>query len=142
MSALYYLKTLNQLRPVLVGFCKANGLTQREMSERLGVTQQTYARHEINPTTANIERLFRVFSLLGGELVLSSKEPLSDSKPSFISKQQDVVLLPDRRNGDSVFFTILEFKNLMKTLKRSMSLKPKGKVFYQTAFYDLSTNTD
>ncbi|HDZ8194942.1 TPA: helix-turn-helix transcriptional regulator, partial [Enterobacter kobei] len=52
MSTQYYLKTLNQLRPVLVGFRKVRGLTQKELSGRLGVTQQTYARLEANPATA------------------------------------------------------------------------------------------
>ncbi len=44
MNTQYALKTLNQLRPVLIGFRKANGLTQKDVSERLGITQQTYAR--------------------------------------------------------------------------------------------------
>ncbi|EGO1316007.1 helix-turn-helix transcriptional regulator, partial [Salmonella enterica] len=43
MNTVYPLKTLNQIRPLLIGFRKANGLTQKEVSERLGVTQQTYA---------------------------------------------------------------------------------------------------
>ncbi|WP_316502295.1 helix-turn-helix transcriptional regulator, partial [Klebsiella aerogenes] len=42
----YPLNTLNQLRPLLIGFRKANGLTQKDLSERLGVTQQTYSRLE------------------------------------------------------------------------------------------------
>ncbi|KAE9862269.1 helix-turn-helix domain-containing protein, partial [Escherichia coli] len=65
MNTQYALKTLNQLRPVLIGFRKANGLTQRDVSERLGVTQQTYARLEANPASVGFERLFRVFSVLG-----------------------------------------------------------------------------
>jgi HTH-type transcriptional regulator/antitoxin HipB len=32
----YPLNTLNQLRPLLIGFRKANGLTQKDLSERLG----------------------------------------------------------------------------------------------------------
>lgn len=48
MNTQYALKTLNQLRPVLIGFRKANGLTQKDVSERLGITQQTYARLEAN----------------------------------------------------------------------------------------------
>lgn len=96
MSTQYYLKTLNQLRPVLVGFRKSKGLTQRELSERLGVTQQTYARLEANPAVASFERLYKVFSMLGVELVLSSREPLADSKSQFITKQQDAAL-PARR---------------------------------------------
>jgi len=72
MNTVYPLKTLNQLRPLLIGFRKANGLTQKEVSERLGVTQQTYARLEGNPSSASIERLFKVFTVLGIEMVLTS----------------------------------------------------------------------
>ncbi|WP_420284272.1 helix-turn-helix transcriptional regulator [Serratia liquefaciens] len=73
MNTVYPLKTLSQLRPLLVGFRKAKGLTQKDVSERLGVTQQTYARLESNPTSASMERLFRVFNVLGIEMVFSSE---------------------------------------------------------------------
>lgn len=72
MNTVYPLKTLNQLRPLLIGFRKAKGLTQKDVSERLGVTQQTYARLEANPGSASIERLFKVLTVLGVEVVLSS----------------------------------------------------------------------
>lgn len=72
MNTAYPLKTLNQLRPLLVGFRKANGMTQKDVSEKLGVTQQTYARLEANPASASIERLFKVFTVLGVEMVLST----------------------------------------------------------------------
>ncbi|ASM00284.1 MULTISPECIES: helix-turn-helix domain-containing protein [Serratia] len=73
MNTVYPLKTLSQLRPLLVGFRKAKGLTQKDVSERLGVTQQTYARLESNPASASLDRLFRVFNVLGIEMVLSSE---------------------------------------------------------------------
>lgn len=72
MNTVFPLKTLNQLRPMLLGFRKVKGLTQKEVAERLGVTQQTYARLEANPAGASIERLFRIFAVLGVEIVLSS----------------------------------------------------------------------
>ena len=72
MNTVYPLKTLNQLRPLLIGFRKVNGLTQKDIAERLGVTQQTYARLEANPGSASIERLFKVFTVLGVEIELSS----------------------------------------------------------------------
>ncbi|EFM20668.1 MULTISPECIES: helix-turn-helix transcriptional regulator [Pantoea] len=72
MKNVYPIKTLSQLRPLLIGFRKANGLTQKDLSERLGVTQQTYARLEANPARASIERLFKIFTLLGVEMTLSS----------------------------------------------------------------------
>ncbi|UIV57890.1 helix-turn-helix transcriptional regulator (plasmid) [Escherichia coli] len=68
----YPLNTLNQLRPLLIGFRKANGLTQKDLSERLGVTQQTYSRLEANPASASIERLFKVFSILGVKISSSA----------------------------------------------------------------------
>lgn len=80
MKNVYPLKTLNQLRPLLLGFRKANGLTQKEVSERLGVTQQTYARLEANPASASIERLFKVFSVLGIEISLSSADLASENR--------------------------------------------------------------
>ncbi|CAI0902154.1 transcriptional regulator, y4mF family [Serratia entomophila] len=54
MNTVYPLKTLSQLGPLLVGFRKAKGLTQKDVSERLGVTQQTYARLESNPASASL----------------------------------------------------------------------------------------
>jgi len=72
MNTTYPIKHLNQLRPVLIGFRKENGLTQKEISQRLGVTQQAYARLESNPASASFERLFKVFTILGVRLALSS----------------------------------------------------------------------
>ncbi|WP_413725964.1 helix-turn-helix transcriptional regulator [Sodalis sp. RH16] len=81
MNTAYPLQTLKQLRPLLIGFRKANGLTQKDVSERLGVTQQTYARLEANPASASIERLFKVFNVLGIEIVLSSGASSTIIKP-------------------------------------------------------------
>ncbi|WP_428944273.1 helix-turn-helix transcriptional regulator [Pantoea sp. FN060301] len=98
MNTVYPLKTLNQLRPLLVGFRKAHGLTQKEVSERLGVTQQTYARLEANPASASIERLFRVFTVLGVEMVLSSgPEVLFSMSSSTIEETEKQTDSPARR---------------------------------------------
>jgi HTH-type transcriptional regulator/antitoxin HipB len=90
MNTVYPLKTLNQLRPLLVGFRKEKGLTQKDVSEKLGVTQQTYARLEANPATASLDRLFRVFNVLGIEMVFSSqsdpeKSSMEEIKPDYLS---------------------------------------------------------
>ena len=101
MNTQYALKTLNQLRPVLIGFRKANGLTQKDVSERLGITQQTYARLETNPASAGFERLFRVFSVLGVEIVLSSREPLSDAKPEYVLTPKSWTVKHEAYRSDS-----------------------------------------
>jgi HTH-type transcriptional regulator/antitoxin HipB len=71
---LYPIKTLSQLRPILQGFRKATGLTQADVAERLGVSQQSYAKIEANPGSASLERLYAVFSILNVEITLSSGE--------------------------------------------------------------------
>jgi HTH-type transcriptional regulator/antitoxin HipB len=67
----YPVKTLAQLRPILLGFRKAAGLTQAVVASRLGVTQQTYAQLEADPAGVSVERLFRVLRVLGVELTLA-----------------------------------------------------------------------
>lgn len=67
----YSLKTLGQLRPILLGFRKAAGLTQALVAARLGVTQQTYAQLEANPAAVSVERLFKVLRVLDVELALT-----------------------------------------------------------------------
>jgi len=95
MKNVYPIKTLNQLRPLLIGFRKANGLTQKDLSEKLGVTQQTYARLEVNPASASIERLFKVFTVLGVEINLSSGTASSARKPT--EEKGNLVNSPARR---------------------------------------------
>lgn len=63
--------TLDQLRPILVGFRKSRGLTQAALAAKLGIAQQTYAQMEANPATASVERLYRLLRVLGVELVLA-----------------------------------------------------------------------
>lgn len=53
MDTIFPVRLLSQLRPLLIGFRKSKGLTQRELSAMLGVTQQTYARLEANPSKAS-----------------------------------------------------------------------------------------
>lgn len=74
----YPIRTLQQLRPLLVGFRKQAGLSQAEVAARLGVTQQSYARIEANPTATSVERLFTILRLLGGEIVLGQAEPAGE----------------------------------------------------------------
>ena len=67
----YPVKTISQIKPLLVGFRKAAGLTQQQMATRLGVTQQTYARWEAKPVSGSIDRIFKVLRLLNVDLILA-----------------------------------------------------------------------
>ncbi len=67
----YPVKTPGQLRPLLLGFRTAAGLTQAQMAARLGVTQQTYAQLEARPESASMGRLFKALRLLKVQMVLA-----------------------------------------------------------------------
>ena len=67
----YPVKTVAQLRPILQGFRKAAGLTQAMLASRLGVTQQTYAQLEADPSAVSVERLFKVLRVLEVDMVLA-----------------------------------------------------------------------
>ncbi|RKU05293.1 transcriptional regulator [Burkholderia sp. Nafp2/4-1b] len=74
-------QTLSQLRPILVGFRKSAGLTQAQLAARLGVTQQSYAQLEANPSAVSIERLFKVLNVLGVRLTLEPGTPNDAPSP-------------------------------------------------------------
>lgn len=75
----YPIRTLQQIRPLLVGFRKRAGLSQARVAALLGVTQQTYAKIEANPTATSVERLFTILRLLGSEIVLAQGVESSDA---------------------------------------------------------------
>lgn len=75
----YPINTLDQLRPILVGFRKSRQLTQAALADKLGVAQQTYAQLEANPSSASMERLFKLLQLLGVQLVLGDSAPAQNS---------------------------------------------------------------
>lgn len=66
----YPLRTLDQLPLILRGFRQLQGYTQAAMAEKLGITQQSYAHFEANPSTATVERIFVVLRLLDVEISL------------------------------------------------------------------------
>ena len=79
MDTIFPVRLLSQLRPLLIGFRKSKGLTQRELSAMLGVTQQTYAR-----------LLYKVLNILGVEISLSSAPLSTYTNPAnFVEKEFD-----------------------------------------------------
>ena len=77
----YAIKTLSQLRPILLGFRKSAGLTQTAVAELLGITQQSYAQLEAKPASASVERLFKVLRLLNVELRMRQRSSAPGSEP-------------------------------------------------------------
>lgn len=79
----YVVNTPAQLKPILVGYRKSNGMSQKDMAKKLNVTQQAYQALESNPQTATLERLMKVLNVLGVKLYLSE----SEQQPSIENKK-------------------------------------------------------
>jgi HTH-type transcriptional regulator / antitoxin HipB len=125
----YPVKTPLQLRPLLVGFRKAAGLTQARVASHLGITQQTYAQLEAKPESASMDRLFQVLKLLGVDLVLTQtldpakfdvtpERHTADAPPA--SKHVDSMKRTPRPTG-----TAVPRKPATKTADKSASDAPK-----------------
>lgn len=71
------LHTIEQLKPLIQGFRKRAGLTQADMAEKLGITQQSYAQMESNLGTTNVERLYTVLRLLNVEIKFSPSDQVA-----------------------------------------------------------------
>ena len=83
VSVNYTINTLDQIKPILVGFRKSNGLSQKALAEKLGITQQSYQTLESAPQKVTIERLFRVLAILDIKLQFVEKnQPLENSLSS------------------------------------------------------------
>lgn len=61
------------LRNYLKALRQSNGLSQAQVAEQLGVTQQTYQRHEAQPLKMSSERLLTILTILNTDLLVRFK---------------------------------------------------------------------
>lgn len=88
----YTINTLEQLKPVLVGFRKSNGLSQKALAQKLGISQQSYQVLESAPQKVTLERLFKVFAVLGIKLQFVDSTLINESTLNGVkdnNQQQD-----------------------------------------------------
>lgn len=103
----YHIRTLEQLRPILVGLRKQAGLSQVAVASLLGVSQQSYAKIEANPSATSVERLFKILGLLGADIILGERkgeatDPISASQgadDSDVSSSRRAALHPVKKDG-------------------------------------------
>ena len=69
----YPIVTPKQLPAMLRGLRQRAGLTQTQVAERLGISQQSYARLEARPAAASVERLSKLLRALDAELVINTR---------------------------------------------------------------------
>jgi HTH-type transcriptional regulator/antitoxin HipB len=70
----YPIITPDQLPGMLRSLRQRAGLTQTQLAERLGISQQSYARLEARPAAASVERLSKLLRALDAELVIHTRD--------------------------------------------------------------------
>ena len=79
----YPIITPDQLPVMLRSLRQRAGLTQTQLAERLGISQQSYARLEARPAAASVERLSKLLRALDAELVIHTR----DDKQTIVSDE-------------------------------------------------------
>ena len=69
----YPVKTPQQLAQILRGIRKDRRLTQVAVADQIGSLQSKISTFESNPAKYSIDRLFRLLSVLGLELVIRDR---------------------------------------------------------------------
>ncbi|MBU3640570.1 helix-turn-helix domain-containing protein [Polynucleobacter sp. Fuers-14] len=78
LQMIYQIQTLETLKLFIRAFRKQKGVTQADMAQKLGISQQAYARFEGNPQLATLERLFLVLRIL--DVKISLEQIIKNSK--------------------------------------------------------------
>lgn len=79
----YPIITPEQLPAMLRSLRQQAGLTQTQLAERLGISQQSYARLEARPAAASVARLSKILRALDAGLVIHTR----DDKPPATSDE-------------------------------------------------------
>jgi len=77
----YPIRIADQLKPILKAYRTSQGLTQVDISQKIGVTQQAYSLLESAPERASFERVLSVLATLGVEVILREKESSTGQEP-------------------------------------------------------------
>ena len=79
----YKIAMATQLSSLLKNMRKQAGFTQKEMGEKLGVSQVMVAKIEANPQGARFERILQILSVLEMDLVVRERDrkEQNDSSP-------------------------------------------------------------
>lgn len=81
LTLIYKIRAPDQLSPIFAAFRKRHNLSQTQLAQRIGVTQQTVSQLERNPGKATVGRLLRALAAMEVEMVLQSKHDPAAPKP-------------------------------------------------------------
>ena len=78
----YKIAIVQQLSSLLKSMRKQSGLTQKEMGNKLGVSQRVFARNETNPEKVHFERVLQILSELDADLIIRERKGKSPNNSS------------------------------------------------------------
>ncbi len=90
-------KSNNILVEYLAVARKARGLTQRELADKIGTTQQEISKFEVGTHASQLDRYLKILSTLDYELVLRPRERDSDDVLEEDSKAEELRLAFDEK---------------------------------------------
>jgi HTH-type transcriptional regulator / antitoxin HipB len=76
----YTVQVAAQLAPIIKGFRQANGLSQAQLAQRLGISQKRLSVIENHPERATFVRLMSLLGALGVDLVLRPRSSAKSKK--------------------------------------------------------------
>ncbi|WP_411800520.1 helix-turn-helix domain-containing protein [Cupriavidus respiraculi] len=74
-------RTIEQLPQLLQAFRREAGLTQSQAAVHMGATQQTVSELERHPERVSVQKLMRLLSVLGVQIVLARDRNRLDDTP-------------------------------------------------------------
>ena len=80
------ISTEKQLGHLLQGCRKSHGLTQAQLAQQAGISQERLSVLELNPGRITIERLLRLLGALGLELSIQEKADIDASRTTALSE--------------------------------------------------------
>jgi HTH-type transcriptional regulator / antitoxin HipB len=78
----------DQIPSLLQSFRKQAGLTQAELAERMGVTQQSFSALERNAGNMSAANLIKVLNILGIDLILQERTNIAQDTAGTYRKQE------------------------------------------------------
>jgi len=77
----YKIAIAQQLPGLLKSMRKASGMTQKELGEKIGVSQRRVAAIEANPEKARFERILQILAELDADLVIRERSSSAKNSP-------------------------------------------------------------